>query len=683
MSKKPNRKSKTDLNFNEEGSLYSSKHNKEFSSLLAKINTGSAKTYSDDINKNGRVPEEEKKATTPENTEKDKAKPNSKKILFNIKKLTNSGNKYFEQKDYKKAVEYYDQVLEISPDDKPVLKSKALAAGKYGRLLYEQRKFTEAEQYLNIALSMQPNNPFVHHNLGNLYQYKPNPDYGKATYHYKKGLSNANRHDKFNKKFTEQQLALIPRHALKIYLENEDYKEAEQYVELVDKYAASDEISLARAADLKSRLGDMEEAKRYSNKAVEILRRKLGKNIGDKSIDTKLFTNKLFIYNVSSLKIFLVAIEREEDNAANWKSLGVNLFSNQAGYKPEALKCLDTALVLNQGDLEALYHKICLLKDMGHLNHAFELCSRLFEMQQEKDTEDYKTYQLLASLETLVTHKPSQLYERLTGNKENMVDTLITMGQNLYAIDKFDEAISKYNQALRINPNHSQSPFIICNKATAKMGKKQYEGAIKLLDQALDLATNNKDIIYSQKGLALLICNKYLKAKMCFVQAIEIREQDLYLFYKGITEIFNPNRPNDITETFKDFKAAYELSSSKGLNINAETRLLVTETLQRADQFLPKDYIVCPDVINNTFSKLYKTIWDMRLNLRKKTIEFKAILKDIPDKIIEFQKCFDIDLINKAIFQVEALCGLEKVVENKEYDIEGDRGLAGDNPELS
>mgnify|MGYP006277250159 CR=1 FL=1 len=677
---KTNHKQKPSLNFDDEDDLYGSSQSKSFSASLAKINSkphGNKPNSSQHKVVKIRHEVDIKQAVPAPSTAKDDKKANGNKVPLKIKKLENAGWKYFCDKKYEKAIECYDQIIEIDPHYKPAFINKAFAANKYGQLLLKQDNFVKAEYYLGMALAIQPKSPFVHHSLGNLYQYKTEPDYDKATYHYKQALVNAYRHEKFHKEYTEQQLALLPRHALKIYLENEDYKSAEQYVELVDKYASKDEISLARVAELKSKLGYDEEARTYSNRAVEVLLKKLEENTGDKNIDAKLFSGKLFIHNVSALQIFLVAIEREEDNAANWKSLGVNLSSNHIGYKPDAVKCLDVAIVLNPNDSEALYYKICLLKDMGYIKYAFELCRSLLEIYQKQDIGDHKLYRLLASLETLDAHEFSPLYKQLIGDKANMVETLIAAGQSLYAIDKLDEAISKYNQALRINPDPLQSSFIICYKAVAKIGKKQYDGAIKLLDQALDMASSNEDIIYGYKGLALLLSKKYIKAKICFEQAIKIKEQNLLFFYRGITEIFNPSQPDDVAQTFKDFRTAYKVSSKNYNNIVRKTKLLLEETLSKAGKFLPDDYQDCPNIIEDAYIRLFKTIWNMRVILKQKIAEFKTVLANIPEKILKSQKLLSADIINKITMQIEGIDDSAKPLDSTHDLKESEVELAG------
>lgn len=654
MSKK--HKEKPTLNFDDESKLYTTKKGvKEFSSSISKLNSGLRDTgHYGDERKTGKIPAHSKELTQ-------------------AKKMTQLGWECFCNKEYEKAIEYYDRALIISSDYKTASKNKALAASKYGKLLDERGQFVEAEKYLTLALTIQTDNPFVHHNLGNLYHYAEMPIYDKATYHYKKALVYANRDNKFNIESTNRQLALLPRHAIKFYLEKEDYDEAAKYITSVDKLASNDEVSLTRVADLMFKNGNIDEAAIYSNKAIKALLEKLEQNVGNESIDLKLLNNKMFTHNDSALKIFLIATQRDENSSLNWKNLGINLYSGQPGRKGEAMKCLEVALFLEKDDIEALYYASCLLRDMGQAVYALESCRELLKLRESSVIELYKIYCLGAELDTLNERELSVLYDhRVISAKENSAYGLLERGKSLYAIGKFDEAISQYNKSLQINRESTQSSSILYHKALAKMAINEYIGAIKLFDQALGLTSDTKDMIYNYKGVALLTCGEYAEAIDCFTKAIEIKRQAVFFFNTGVTKIFgNDSRQDSIYQAFKDFKVAYEISNRGEHNVNSDTKALLKKVLLKANKFLPKDYKVCSDIVSETCGRLYKAVWEMHPVLKtgkKKIAEFKKAIIHIPEKIIEFQKSFAIEIINEATLEIEAIADPGRLMESKAYD---------------
>lgn len=65
-------------------------------------------------------------------------------------RMVDTGNLYFQLGDYKKAISYYDQVLEINPNNLDALNNKGAALVKLG-------KADEAIQYYIKILSIDPN----------------------------------------------------------------------------------------------------------------------------------------------------------------------------------------------------------------------------------------------------------------------------------------------------------------------------------------------------------------------------------------------------------------------------------------------------------------------------------------------------------------------------------------------
>jgi tetratricopeptide (TPR) repeat protein len=98
--------------------------------------------------------------------------------------------------------------------------------------------------------------------------------------------------------------------------------------------------------------------------------------------------------------------------------------------------------------------------------------------------------------------------------KEQWIDE----GHNLFNLQRYEEAITAYNQALHLDPNLPRAYY---NKGFALVLLQRYEEAIPVLDQAIRLNPNDA-LVYNNKGFALYNLKRNEEAVLLFDQAIRL-----------------------------------------------------------------------------------------------------------------------------------------------------------------
>ena len=91
-------------------------------------------------------------------------------------------------------------------------------------------------------------------------------------------------------------------------------------------------------------------------------------------------------------------------------------------------------------------------------------------------------------------------------------------GNALAELERYDEAIEAFNEAIRLDPNDPQTWSA---KGISLMMQGKYDGAIKAYDEAIKLDPNDA-LIWNSKGIALGKQEKYDEAVEAFNEAIKI-----------------------------------------------------------------------------------------------------------------------------------------------------------------
>lgn len=104
----------------------------------------------------------------------------------------------------------------------------------------------------------------------------------------------------------------------------------------------------------------------------------------------------------------------------------------------------------------------------------------------------------------------------------NGTEDLFRKGLEAVKLNQYQDAISYFDEVLKINPNHLGA----LNTKGALLGKLgQYDGAIQFFDRVLSLDPNNLDAL-NNKGAALIKLGQYRNALTYIDKVLEIDEKN-------------------------------------------------------------------------------------------------------------------------------------------------------------
>jgi tetratricopeptide (TPR) repeat protein len=123
----------------------------------------------------------------------------------------------------------------------------------------------------------------------------------------------------------------------------------------------------------------------------------------------------------------------------------------------------------------------------------------------------------------------------------------VDKGNKLYSLKRYEEAITAYDQAIRINPNDATT---YNNKGISLHGLRRYEEAITTYDQAIHLDSNNT-FAYNNKGISLHALRRYEEAITTYDQAIHLDSNNAFAYY-------NKGKSLDNLRQYKEAITAYD-----------------------------------------------------------------------------------------------------------------------------
>ena len=127
-------------------------------------------------------------------------------------------------------------------------------------------------------------------------------------------------------------------------------------------------------------------------------------------------------------------------------------------------------------------------------------------------SEDDQILQIISKTKQLLHGIPTKTDDEVTWNNK---------GAALYNQGRYDEAITCYNEALKINPQYA---FAWYNKGNALDRQSKYDEAVKCYNEAINLNPQQAEA-WGQKGSALNSQGKYDKAIQACDKAIKLDPQ--------------------------------------------------------------------------------------------------------------------------------------------------------------
>ncbi len=120
-------------------------------------------------------------------------------------------------------------------------------------------------------------------------------------------------------------------------------------------------------------------------------------------------------------------------------------------------------------------------------------------------------------------------------------------GNSLHNLQRYDEAIHAYDQAIRLDPNYATAYY---NKGNSLRNLQRYDEAIRAYDQAIRLDPNDAAAYYN-KGNSLRNLQRYDEAIRAYDQAIRLDPNYAIAYHNKGVAFQHLNRNNEANAAFK------------------------------------------------------------------------------------------------------------------------------------
>ena len=176
-----------------------------------------------------------------------------------------------------------------------------------------------------------------------------------------------------------------------------------------------------------------------------------------------------------------------EQISSVWKNKGVSL--KQLGRVEEAVTCFDEAIRLNPDDTDVLSKR-----------------------------DDAVT--TLKNDKSIVLDDVNSMEQKNMGGLTNdsKVDEWNDKGNSLVNLEKFEESIACFDQAIKIDPENSS---VWHNKAVSLRKLDRHEEAVTCCDEVIRLNPED-EVEWYNKGFSLMMLVKFEKSILCFDEAIRL-----------------------------------------------------------------------------------------------------------------------------------------------------------------
>jgi tetratricopeptide (TPR) repeat protein len=201
-----------------------------------------------------------------------------------------------------------------------------------------------------------------------------------------------------------------------------------------------------------------------------------------------------------------------------------------------AIKKFDAILALSEGHVEALNGKglaLCKVKKYAEALECFKEVLKIKSnhteasiyaemitewISRERSGEPKATIKDTQQKTAALEKRTEEKVKKALTDSIQIPSEVVKEGDQLYKKRKYQEAILRYDQALKINP---LSESVLNNRGNALRESGKHEEAIKCYDKAIEINPNYVEA-WIDKGLALSHLGKTNEEMQCFDKAIEI-----------------------------------------------------------------------------------------------------------------------------------------------------------------
>lgn len=440
---------------------------------------------------------------------------------------------YQETKKYNESKAAYEKVFVLKPD------AHFLRLG-YADLLRDMNDNDNAITQYNTYIKTYPQDISAYTKLGMVY--KNSAKYDDAITTFKKVLE-------LDPTDTSAERAIG-----EVYHAKGDYINALKYYDNVLEVEDNREVLANKALVLHALKKYDEAISLYYDLLAEQSNERLRHNLiealcykGDKMLSKAEFKDALTFYDK--------VLEIDSDNAKAYFGLAKSY---------ENLNLIDKAKE---------YYKKAMDVDSANQEYknAYEQFSKTFLSDvktADKDVLQESTPQKIDSKinSLLIENNPDQTADK--------AKALIAEGDSLYKQTRFDEALNKYLEAIKINPNDATTLFKIGNlyKMTNDTNK-----AVEFYKKATTLNKNYTDA-YFNLGLSYATLNNYKLCRECFNKVISLNPNYAYAYY---AMAMSYEKDEDYANAVKYYKSYYNLEK------NEETKRTISGKINSLEAKLP------------------------------------------------------------------------------------------------
>ena len=411
---------------------------------------------------------------------------------------------YFDNKDYKSSVEYYNYALEQDTENDYVIYKMAQSN-------FELNKIDLAKQQIEHALKIMPDNKNYQAFQAKLFT----PDYLNEQNSAKDEVYSYSS-DYYNQKGIE-------------YFNNSDFVSAEKYF---NKAVELDSL----CAKAFNNLGNIEFQRQNPDKSIEYYLKAVNADSGY----TEAYYNLALVYKQKQDKV-------KESEFIN-KTITSNISFYQAYYlrASEAYKAgnissaiadFKKVLEIKPDHLNALINLGTISANLGNLNEAVDYLNKAQKID-DKNSEIY--YQLALILQVQGNYTDSVIYlQKVSELNPNDYRVFLNLGKNYLRSNDYENAKKSLTKASELN-NKVGDIYNYLGLAYSRL--KEYDSAIDLFNKALTF--NNRPIYHynlSQSYLALNDNNKSILEFQNAIKNLPLTYQD----YMDLSEIYEDKGMSD------------------------------------------------------------------------------------------------------------------------------------------
>ncbi|KAL4483954.1 hypothetical protein ABPG72_013960 [Tetrahymena utriculariae] len=403
---------------------------------------------------------------------------------FKSNALLDQANFYNKQKEYDKAIEYYDQAMEVDTNNINILVGK-------GDCLRKQGQYEAALECYEYGMNLNPPHKYqfkILFNKGNIYKCMGKNKEAIECYSKASLLDPQNPNTYFNK-------------ALAFYSLGELDEVIDNYSRVVKQNPRDQHALLNKGMALRE-IGEFGPAVECFVKASEM-----------KARNARQYLNKgNALFQIDKLEDALAcykkAIMIENNFYEAYLNMGVVL--NELGRTVEEIECYKIVLQLKPDDVKALYNQAVALREIGEVEESVKQFDKVIQINP-KMVNAYINKGLSQYILGKFKESYDSYYEALKIDS-NSIESYINMSQCLRQMKKSSKALKLLMKALKISPNNFELHFQIGEIFKQILNIKK---ALEYYSYSIQLNPIYSEAIF-QKGVCLQIINELESANKCF-----------------------------------------------------------------------------------------------------------------------------------------------------------------------